>query len=78
MLINPSPLRELITRDGESGTVTASFKIIRRNMLSYKDKTFCASKKHMKDCDRQITSEEKNEADKLNLPVAWAYFCGKP
>lgn len=43
-------------------------------MLCYKDKTFCASKIH-KGCGRVITKEELAEAEKLNLPIAWADFC---
>lgn len=46
-------------------------------MISYKDKTFCASKTH-KGCGRVLTKQEKKEAVKLGLPVAYAYFCGEP
>ena len=46
-------------------------------MICYKDKTFCASKIHKPECDRQITQEELDDAKFCDIPIAWAYFCGE-
>lgn len=46
-------------------------------MLCYKDKTFCANKTH-KGCGREITLAELADSKKVGLPIAYAYFCGKP
>lgn len=44
-------------------------------MISYKDKTFCASENHKPECDRQITQKELDHAKFGELPIAWGYFC---
>lgn len=44
-------------------------------MICYKDKTFCGSKTHLPECDKQITQEEVEEAEKLELNIAYAGFC---
>jgi hypothetical protein len=47
-------------------------------MLCYKDKTFCASPGCKNGCGRHITDSELQEAEELNFPISWAYFCGLP
>ena len=46
-------------------------------MLCYKDKTFCASKVKKHTCGREFTKQDKIDAKKIGLPVAWAKFCTK-
>ena len=43
--------------------------------MTYKDKTFCASKVSNHTCDRVFTEYDKQQAEKIGLPVAWAKFC---
>ena len=45
-------------------------------MFSFRDKTYCASINCKNDCDRKITDELINEANKAGIPIAYAYFCG--
>lgn len=47
-------------------------------MLSYKDRSFCASPDCKNDCNRKITDSEKEDAIRCDLPVSYAYFCGEP
>lgn len=55
-------------------------------MLSFKDKTFCASPNCKNECGRQLTSKLKEEYERVNGPDQWdgtlgicyGYFCGKP
>lgn len=55
-------------------------------MITFKDKTFCASPNCQNDCGRKMTDEEKKEFLIQNLPQNWdgmlgvscAYFCGEP
>ena len=44
-------------------------------MLSYADKTFCASKVEHHTCNRELTEKDRKQAKKLGLPIAWAKFC---
>ncbi len=44
-------------------------------MITYKDKTFCASKVKKHTCGREFTKEHKARAKKVGLPVAWGRFC---
>ena len=46
-------------------------------MISYKDKTFCASEVSKHVCGREITEEELAHAKELGLPIAYGDFCGK-
>ena len=45
-------------------------------MLSYRDKTFCKSPGCKNDCGRKITEKEREEAQRLDMPICWGYFCG--
>ena len=53
-------------------------------MISYKDKTFCASPGCNNVCGRKMSDEEKSRVKGLekmhgkSVPIAWAYFCGLP
>jgi len=47
-------------------------------MLCYKDKTFCASPNCENECGRKMKDEEHYQADSLEIPIAWGYFCGLP
>ena len=44
-------------------------------MITFKDKTFCASPNCVDECGRKMTEQEKESAKEWNLPVAYAYFC---
>ncbi len=44
-------------------------------MISYKDKTFCASKSCQGLCGRKLTEEDRKNAKKLGLPICMSYFC---
>jgi len=46
--------------------------------MTYKDKTFCASPNCKNACGRKITDEQRGEAQRLNMPICWGYFCGEP
>lgn len=41
-------------------------------MISYKDKTFCMCENPQ--CSRYLSPEDKAEAERLELPIAFAYF----
>ncbi len=47
-------------------------------MMCYQDKTFCASLNCKNACGRQITDRERGAAQRLGLPISWAYFCDLP
>lgn len=59
-------------------------------MISFLDKTFCASPDCINACGRAMTQHEKNilsakivsavafHGDKAIIPVSWGYFCGEP
>lgn len=44
-------------------------------MICYKDRTFCASKVKNHTCGRELTAEDKKNAEKIGLPVAYGEFC---
>lgn len=44
-------------------------------MLCYKDRSYCGSKTHNPDCDRQITPEELEHAKEIGLPIAYMDAC---
>ena len=44
-------------------------------MLCYKDTTFCSSKVKKHTCEREITKEELEHAEKIGLPIAYGEFC---
>lgn len=44
-------------------------------LLVYLDKSFCASKVKVHTCGRELSEEDKKRADKMNLPIAYGYFC---
>ncbi len=53
-------------------------------MISFKDRTFCASPNCTNECGRQLTEELYAEYVKMNLPDQWdgmlgisySYYCG--
>jgi hypothetical protein len=47
-------------------------------MLSYKDKTFCASPNCNNECGRKLFAEDKEKARIQGMPIASAYFCDIP
>lgn len=47
-------------------------------MFSYKDRSFCASPNCENKCGRKITDFERAQANELNVPIAWGYFCDIP
>lgn len=47
-------------------------------MLCYKDKTFCASKVTKHTCGCELSEEDKKNAEKMELPIAWSNFCDEP
>ena len=44
-------------------------------MITYKDKTFCASEVKEHTCGRELTEEDKKKAIKIGLPVSYGKFC---
>lgn len=44
-------------------------------MITYRDRTFCASQVKVHTCGRELTETEKQEAIKLELPIAYGEFC---
>jgi hypothetical protein len=44
-------------------------------MITYKDKTFCASKVKKHTCGREFTKEDEVNAKRVGLPVAYGNFC---
>lgn len=53
-------------------------------MISFKDKTFCASPNCKNECGRKMTKQEIEEFERMNAPgqydgvlgVSYGYFCG--
>ena len=50
-----------------------------RKMITYLDKTFCASPNCTNECGRKMTEIEmiKSTAPGQFLPICYGYFCGK-
>jgi len=46
-------------------------------MICYKDRSYCASEVENHTCGREITKEELKHAEKIDLPIAYSYFCGE-
>lgn len=46
-------------------------------MFCYRDKTFCASPNCTNECGRKMTEQERAEAERLYMPVAYADFCSE-
>lgn len=44
-------------------------------MLCYKDMTFCADKVKVHTCGRELTAEDKKDAERVDLPIAYGSFC---
>lgn len=44
-------------------------------MITYKDRTFCASEVKEHSCGRELTSEEEQAAARMELPVSYGNFC---
>jgi hypothetical protein len=44
-------------------------------MITYKDRTFCASDVKVHTCGRELTEEDKEKAEDAGLPVAYGKFC---
>lgn len=47
-------------------------------MLSFNDKTYCASPNCKNECGRKMTSEEKERLAQSGSWVSQAYFCDVP
>lgn len=47
-------------------------------MLCYRDITFCGSPPEQCTCGNQVTEKDREGAQRLGLPIAYAYFCGEP
>ena len=45
--------------------------------LCFKDRTFCSSDVKEHTCGREITEEELKQAEKADLPIAYAEFCNQ-
>ena len=62
-----------------AGAIPADCHHIKRNLMSYLDKTFCASPNCKNDCGRRMTDEEHQRLIYLNTDrVSYGYFCGEP
>lgn len=49
-------------------------------MICYKDKTYCfraPSCRNVQECGRLLTDDEKREAERRGLPIAWNLECEK-
>lgn len=44
-------------------------------MITYKDRTFCASKVKKHACGREFTKEDEKLSKKIGLPIAYGNFC---
>lgn len=44
-------------------------------MMTYRDKTFCASETEHHTCGRELTEEDKERAKEMGLPIAYGKFC---
>lgn len=55
-------------------------------MITFKDRSFCASPDCINECGRMFTEQLKTELERANSPeqwegmlaVSWGYFCGEP
>lgn len=47
-------------------------------MLSFNDRTYCASPNCTNECGRKMTADEKEKLAKSNMWVSTAYFCDVP
>lgn len=47
-------------------------------MMSYKDRTYCSSGVEKHTCGRELSKEDKENAERLGLLVAYGDFCWKP
>ncbi len=47
-------------------------------MLSFNDRTYCASPNCTNECGRKMTPEEKEKLSRSDLFVSTAYFCDVP
>jgi len=43
--------------------------------ICYKDTTFCGSDVEVHTCDRELTAQDRENAARIGLPIATAYFC---
>jgi hypothetical protein len=41
------------------------------------DRTFCMSPNCINECGRKMTDEERELGIQLDIPIAFAYFCGE-
>lgn len=46
--------------------------------MSYKDRTYCSSDVEKHTCGRELTEKEKEDADRIKIPVAYGDFCMNP
>ena len=46
--------------------------------MCYKDRMFCASPNCTNECGRKITDEQRLDVQRLDLNIAFAYFCDFP
>jgi len=44
-------------------------------MITYRDRTFCASEVEKHTCGRELTEEDKKRAEEIGLPIAYGKFC---
>lgn len=47
-------------------------------MISYGDRTFCASPNCKNECGRQLTDAVRQQANQRGMLVSTAYFCDNP
>ncbi len=46
-------------------------------MITYADRTFCASRACINECGRKITKEQRADAVRKNMAISWGFFCGE-
>lgn len=46
-------------------------------MICYKDMTFCSSDVEKHTCGRELTKEDRKQAEKIGLPIAHGDLCKK-
>jgi hypothetical protein len=44
-------------------------------MYCYRDRTFCGSVNCKNACGCKITKEQKEDADRMNMPISYTEFC---
>ena len=49
---------------------------LENNVISFRDRTWCASPDCKGECGRKMTPEIRETASKQTLPIAWGNFCG--